>query len=223
MTLDELIAEGESISRPSFILRPEPSVSGIVAYWGGERRDIPNVLPREVTAFTERRHILTLSEALFSHLKITRGPSSLFEWSYTKGGQCYTVEPDSRIQFRELAFSGEPLYATPEPSFPPFAAVCLYGSDRVGAWLREQGFNRHEYWCVTGELEMEYTLEWQRRSPFFQNAGDVVVGGWHIQWDDFYMPPERQLVALTLREAEPWFEIWYSRPTMGFRVEERIT
>ncbi|WP_159260165.1 hypothetical protein [Komagataeibacter xylinus] len=36
------------------------------------------------------------------------------------------------------------------------------------------------------------------------------MGGWHQSWpeDDFYMPLEMRRAVLTLREAEPWYELW---------------
>jgi hypothetical protein len=225
MTLDELLAEGEALTRQSWILRTEPTESGVVGVWGGERGDMPDALPPEVTAFQGRRHIVTVSEALLTGIGVQQGPVSLFEWESVNYGQTYRVESDSRLHFKYLSFTGEPLYATPEPSFPPFAAVCLYGSGRVAAWLKEQGLTRHDYWQVTDGLLTQYVAEWTRRSAFCQNAGDLIVGGWHFLWpeDDFYVPPELQLVALTLRDAEPWFEIWYSRPRLGFHARQRIT
>jgi hypothetical protein len=225
MTLDELLAEGEALTRPSWVLRTEPAETGIVGFWAGERGDMPDALPPEVTAFQGRRHILTLSESLLTEIGVRQGPVSLFEWDSVKYGLTYRVESDSRLRFEDLSFSGEPLYATAEPSFPPFTAVCLYGSERVARWLEENGLARHDYWRVTGSLETQYMDEWRRRSAFCRMAGDVIVSGWHFLWpeDDFYIPPELKLVVLTLRDAEPWFEIWYSPKSMGFSVRERIT
>jgi hypothetical protein len=225
MTLDELLGEGEALQRPSWVLRTEPTDSGVIGFWGGERGDMPDALPPEVTAFCGRRHILTLSESLLAGIGVRQGPVSLFEWESATYGTSYRVESDSRLHFKDLSFNGEALYATPEPSFPPFTAVSLYGSDRVAAWLKDLGLSRHDYWQVTDGLVTQYMDEWTRRSAFIRIAGDVIVGGWHVLWpdDDFYMPPELQLVALTLRDAEPWFELWYSRPRLGFHARTRIT
>jgi hypothetical protein len=225
MTLDELLAEGEALTRPSWILRREPTDSGVVGFWGGERGDMLDALPPEVTAFRGRRHILTLSESLLAEIGVRQGPISLFEWESTTDETSNRVESNSRQHFKDLSFSGEALYATPEPSFPPFTAICLYGSERVAAWLKDQSLSRHDYWQVTDGLVSQYMDEWTRRSAFIRMAGDVIVGGWHFLWpdDDFYMPPELQLVALTLRDAEPWIELWYSRPRLGFHARARIT
>lgn len=220
MTLGELIAEGEALSRPSWALRTQPTGTDVVAYWGGERSDVPNALTPAVTAYRSRRHLFTLGESLLAGLGVRQGPVSLFEWKTRAGETHLRVDRDPRLHFQDLRFSGEPLYATPGRSFPPFPALCLYGSSRVGEWLAGLGFTRDAYWQVAGDLEAGYTAEWNRRSVLVQNGVDLIVGGWHFQWpeDDFYMPPQRQLIALTLRDAEPWYEVWYSRPQFGFRA-----
>jgi hypothetical protein len=225
MTIDELILEGETLVRPSFLLRSQPTDSGVVAFWGGIRADMPNELPPQVTAFSGRRHIFSFSEQLSAHLGIAQRPVSLFEMESMDGDFSYRVQADSRLRFADLSFTGEPLYATPSESFPSFPAVCLYGSDRVGAWLQEQGVARHDYWRVSGDLPGQYESEWQRRSPFYQKDIDVIFGGWHFLWteDDFFMPPELRFVALTLRDAEPWFEIWHSPCHTGWRAMPRTT
>ena len=225
MTIEELISEGETLVRPSFLLNAQETDSGKVGYWGGERADMPDELPPQVTAFSGRRHIFSVSEALVSKLGINQGPFSLNEWENKNGDLSHRVKADSHTHFKDLNFSGEPLYAKLTDSFPPFPAVCLYGSDRVAAWLRELGLARHDYWRVPGELPAQYESAWQKRSPFFQQSADIVVGGWHFLWpdDDFFIPAELRLAALTLRDAEPWLEVWHSACSQGWRVKERIT
>jgi hypothetical protein len=51
MTLDELITEGDSLARPSWVLRTQPTEPVVAGFWGGERGDVPNALPLEVTAY----------------------------------------------------------------------------------------------------------------------------------------------------------------------------
>jgi len=226
MNIEGLVSEGEALARPAFLLNTAPTDSGIVGYWGGERGDMPNEMPPPRGIFSGRRHILSLSENITARIGITCGPVSFFEWTRTDGGDLsYRVGADHRLRFADLSFTGEPLYATAAQSFPPFAAVCLYGGERVGAWLRELGLARHEYWKAGGDLPELYEGEWQKRSPFYERNADVVVGGWHFLWpdDDFYIPLEMQLVALTLRDAEPWFEIWHSPARQGWRAKPRTT
>jgi hypothetical protein len=223
MTVEKLISEGEALMRPSWLLASQPTLSGIVGYWGGRRKDMPDELPPQAVAFSGRRHIFTLAETILPDFGRIEGPLSLFEWEHVEGERSYRVETDHRLRFADLSFSGEPLYATEAASFPPFPAVCLYGSDHVGAWLQAQGLARHDYWRVADPLVREYELEWQRRSPYCQQSGDVIVGGWHFLWpeDDFFAPLELRLVALTLRDAEPWFEVW--RSPRGWTPKRRAT
>lgn len=223
MTISELIVEGEALARPSFLLRAAPPESGVVGYWKGACRNCRNESPG--ANLVERSHIVSISEELLSRLGIHRGPISLFKVKVPTGNTSYRVESDPRLRFAEISCGGESLYASPSSSFPPFPAVCLYGSDRVAAWLKSLGLARHDYWRVPGELSQQYEAEWISRSPFYQQTADVVVGGWHFLWpdDDFFVPPELRLVALTLRDAEPWFELWFSPMSSGWTVKTRET
>jgi hypothetical protein len=81
MKLDDLIAEGESLIRPCFLLTQSPRAR-LGGYWGGERRDRPNALPPEATALTSLRHIITINEDLLAELGLpSAAPLSLFEAS----------------------------------------------------------------------------------------------------------------------------------------------
>ena len=229
MDIDTLINEGWALSKPSFHLSNRPNSRGVVAYWGGVREDMHETLPPEVTMFNQRRHILTVDEKLFAELdleqRIKFGAVGLFEWKKTDGNSTYRLESDPREPFSGLSCSGIPLYADLEPSFPPFEAVCLYGSEAVADWLYEQGLKRHDYWRVQGEIVGQYMEAFVRQSAFYQNSADVIVGGWHMIWseDDYYIPAEMRLLFLTLRNAEPWFEGWFAPATASFMVYPRIT
>jgi len=217
MDQNQLITEGEAIAKPCFILTSQPQ-GEVVGYWGGVRGDIPNSLPPEVTRFVSRRHLVTVSDGLLVQLGIDRlGPISLFEWVDTAGKPHLRVERDPRIQFNSFTCSGEPLYATESSSFPPFEALCLHGSPAIAAWLASLGLQRHEYWKVPRDSISEYLAAYQHRFPLFEVSADAIVGGWHIMWpeDDFYMPAEMIQLMLTLRDAEPWYSIWYSPMSQG--------
>lgn len=198
-----------------------------MAYWGGSRGDKPDVFPPNM-AFVNRRHICTISEELPTHLGFENtGPVSLYESEKNSDDNelTYGAEGDYRLRFSELSFTGTPPAAVPADSFPPFPALCYYGGDRIVTWLKSQNLERHEYWRVRDEARKEYEDEWGRRHPFTQSGVDILVGGWHFMWpeDDFYTPLEYRLLFLTLRDAEPWFEVWHSPQSRGFEAKMRIS
>ena len=51
MTLDELIAEGERLSRPCYLLGAD-GPGPVAGFWGGERADHPNKVPPSATALS---------------------------------------------------------------------------------------------------------------------------------------------------------------------------
>jgi hypothetical protein len=226
MTLDELVEEGAALSRPCFLLR-EGRGERLAGYWGGEREDMLNTIPPEATAVASRTHVLTLDPALFAELGLHRlgDPIGIFATKFRDGHACVRAERASLPAFPDISCSGRRLFALPGSSFPPFEAVCLYGGEGVGRWLRSLGLERHQYEEALGEeVAREYQGEFTRRAPFYSDVVDVIVGGWHMMWpdDDFYVPREMRLLATTLRDAEPYLEVWLSE-SGNVSVKERTT
>ena len=84
-----------------------------MAYWGGNREDIPEAFPPNM-AYVKRRHICTVSEELFVRLGFDNtGPVSLYEFEKNSDDHelVYRAEGDYRLKFSELTFSGLPLFA----------------------------------------------------------------------------------------------------------------
>jgi hypothetical protein len=226
MTIEELIAEGETLARPCFLMSSSRS-SRLAGYWGGERADKPNRVPAGAKRLASRRHIVTIDEGLLAELGLpATAPLSLFETTDIEGRQFHHAERERAPLFAAITCTGEPLYATPARSFPPLAAVCLYGSSAVEAWMKERGLARHDYGALGGDpLGRAYMREFVRRSPFYSSDDDAIVGGWHMMWpdDNFFMPMEMRLVLTTKREAEPYFEIWVAAGSGNVSVRRRIT
>jgi hypothetical protein len=226
MTLNELIREGEALSRKCFYLSRLYNIRGVMGYWGGERSDITNWLEPGVTSFVSRRHIATVSESLFASLGIERlGPVGAFEWLDEEKNSFYRVEFDSRKKFDSFRCDGAPLYATEAMSFPPLAAVCLYGGEKIEQWLGEMGRQRFEYQLLLSEpMCEEYQAEFARRSVLKRDDVDIVVGGWHELWpeDEYYTPAELRLLYMTLRDAEPWIEVWHNPARASCFAKPRI-
>jgi hypothetical protein len=110
-------------------------------------------------------------------------------------------------------------------SFPPFEAVCLYGGPAVARWLSSLGLERFQYSEARSQhVAEEYEQEFMRRAPFYMEGVDVIVGGWHMIWpdDDFYLPREMRLLATTIRDAEPFLEVWLS-DIGNVSIKDRIT
>ncbi|HEX6272775.1 MAG TPA: hypothetical protein VFZ53_07045 [Polyangiaceae bacterium] len=224
MTSDELIADAEAIAKPCFTL----AASGqgqVMGYWGGSRADLSDEFPPEVK-FERRRHIASVDGALLARLG-TEAPAlvSLYEWIDRDEDSHLVVETDARKPWATLGFSGEPLYATERVSFPPFEALCLHGSARVGDWLRSLGLGRYQYWKAPREIVEAYARTYQARLGELHAGADLVVGGWHDMWpeDDYYMPAEMTYVLRTLRDAEPWYTVWYSPMSRGCFARTHVT
>lgn len=227
MTFEELIAEGESLVRPCILLTSSPSPR-LGGFWGGERGDKPNALPPDATALRRRRHIITIDGALLAELGLpTTAPLSLFVAEHVDGNETYRIERSSSPKFGEISCTGVPLYAVRAVSFPPIEAVCLYGSAKVAEWMHDLGLARHQYADISGsQLARQYMDEFTERAPLYSRKADAIVGGWHMIWpeDDFFMPLEMRLVLTTVRDAEPYFEIWVADGIRGnYSVRSRIT
>ena len=226
MTRDELLAEATTLTRPCFLLGD--SLTGRCAgYWGGERKDIPNSVPPQATQLASRSHIATFDPGLFAELDLSRlnDPISLFTTRGSNGQDYLSVERRRFPEFSDISCTGRRLYAVLGTSFPPFEAVCLYGSDKIGSWLASLGLKRIQYAAASSQaIAKAYDAEFIRRVPFYAGCADVLVGEWHMIWpdDDFFMPLEMRLVATTLRDAEPFLEVWLSE-LGNIRVKSRIT
>ena len=226
MTVDDLIAEAEKLARPCLLLNTEGK-GEVVGYWRGERQDRPNAVPPEATALRSIEHIMTIDAGLLARVGIKQPFSSIgfAAVEQVNGDMVYRVL-GSGSSLTELQCDGLPLYLTEDKSFPPFEAICLYGSERVAAWLKSLGLERHDYQQAQLESQaVEYSDFYMSRTSLYQGGADVVVGGWHQLWsdDDFYMPLEMRLAIWTLRDAEPWYELWQATGNGNWSVKERIT
>jgi hypothetical protein len=219
MTLEELIEEGERLSKPSLLLVDSIEQSGIAGYWhGGE----------PLTDGTARRLWLTLDCTWLSRhgSRLRDGVMCIYEHISKSGEQQGRVTYTPNQNLSTLTVEGLPLYGIEAESFPPIQAVCLYGSEHVEQWVESLGLSRRDYDAVEQTpLGEAYQNIWLARSPLGNNKESIVavMGGWHMLWpdDDFYMPPEINLIVWTFRNAEPYIEVWERLP--NFRVYFRIT
>jgi hypothetical protein len=122
-----------------------------------------------------------------------------------------TLDPEAEFDAESLQ-GGDPLWGVEEPSFPPPEALCLYGSDRIGAWLARRGCSRRDGADAVIHRTPEgacYIRTWRNRSPLYRDGLAAVLGGWPVMWpDDVGYAGRGRLALLTLRDAEPWVEAW---------------
>lgn len=225
--IEALVAEGERMSRPSVLLRAD-GAGEIGAYWGGERADEPNAVPPSATAIESIRHVITFDARLLSSLGVpVKSPAlAMFETTTKTGQVMYRVASRNGIQASDFRGDFVPLHASRARSFPPIEAVCLYGGDVVTSWLKRHGLKRLQYFDASELPEArEYTDEYMRRCPLYLGNADAILGGWHQRWpeDDFYLPLEMRLALWTLRDAEPWLEVFFSLAGGGVSVRSRNT
>jgi hypothetical protein len=83
--------------------------------------------------------------------KILKSPLSIFATERLDGDVGYHFGEVRDLAFSKVQWSGEPLFARPSRSLPPFPAICPYGSDKVATWLKSLGLERHEYIDARGE------------------------------------------------------------------------
>lgn len=226
MNLDDLVAQAQFLARPCVSLS-EMGTGAVAGYWGGERSDFPNAVPPSATALRSYRHLVTVDAAWLDRVGIDGENGSIgLRLVETADGRTCTGMLRSPAPFAAIECDGLPLFAAMEVSLPPFAAICLYGDERVAAWLASLGLERHQYveasWQPQAEAYEEFHFE---RSHLARDDIDVVIGGWHEFWmeDDFYLPLEMRLGLLTLRDAEPYYEVLCSAGHHNWTVREHIT
>ena len=123
--------------------------------------------------------------------------------------------------------SDEPLFAEPRAFLPHIDTVFERGSDAVEAfleandWTREDPYNDN----FPHPAAAAYNNAWMDSCPLYQgDAYDAAVGGWQMPWpdDDWDEVKDLELVVWTLRDSEPWVEV-FKDTSGGFIVKQRIT
>ena len=220
ITPDAIIAEGQRLAKPSLWLSEAPSPFGMVAYWAGQGRE-------QYRGRDDDRHQITIDCRWLSN------------HGFRLAGSLGVYRVDPRWRWRvpiwldrqekplgELGTrDGIPLYGHETPSLPPIQAVCLYGGAIVDQWLDSEGLERTDYddaaMTPVGEAYEEY---YRGLSPLFSDGYAAVLGGWHAMWpdDEFYVPREMRLVLWTLRDAEPWVEVFERGCNLPIRIRNHI-
>jgi len=212
MTTDELIAEGRKLQRPCVFLRPEGD-GPVAAVWHGREWGKLDYIKCWISVVTDAIPAIEMN-----------------------GGIIHVIAHGSNPEIGHVELStnwqhgtGVELYAHPSTMLPPIDAVFLLGSSRIGEWLRENNWTRRKpynnnfpgrkvvevYEDVC--LQEDFTLH--RESNVY-----AMLGGWHLPWPegDWYDYLDKQLAIFTIRDSEPWIEVWYTA-TKEFELKYRIT
>lgn len=214
----QLIAEAERIARPSLLLSEAASFGDIAGWWGGSK-------PVGYPGRPDDTHRISIDCGwLAGHGVPLAGFVSVYNvaprWGWRVPVHVEHV-PTGKLPEIPRAI---PLYSREALSLPPLEALCLYGGQPVETWLSAAGLERTDYdRAATLDAGREYQAHYQERSPLYSTDIAAVVGGWHAIWsdDDFYIPREMRLVLWTLRDAEPWIEVFHRGANLSARV--RIT
>jgi hypothetical protein len=213
MTAKQLIAEGRAIQRKCNLLMPSGDGEP-VAIWFELDSDDENI--------TEWRRWMTVRA---DALPDAKAPATVFFSLYTSGLE------KGLLDFVDgwPPWNGTPLYAHPTSVLPPLDAVFALGSEEVGKWLAAHHWPRTQrYDRNFGDPQVvgPYQEIWFVEHPILKNDADVYAftGGWHLpgQDDDWHDLISAKLLLTTVRDSEPWVEV-FQMPDKEYKVLQRIT
>ncbi len=116
---------------------------------------------------------------------------------------------------------GVPLFGTITKPIAPWDMVMASGTPAIVDWRQTADYRQE-----IRPLEDAYDRVWQKEYPCYFNDDTVAVLGGHYMpgpWVDdpsHYM--DMTLLVLTLRDSEPWIQVWVDR-IGGFHVLQCIT
>ena len=213
MTTEDLIAEGRRLQRPCSFLRPTGS-GDVAAIWHSTDDSEPDSSGFRPWISIDARFIPGFAPATGRFLTIL-----------TNEDDCES----GRVDIVPSLPEGKALYAHSASVLPPVDAVFACGSAAVEEWLLANEWTRADRyndnfadWAIVDG----YERLWMEEFPLYLPDTDIyaVLGGWHFPFpdDDWHELMPQQLLAMTIRDSEPWVEAWRLMEG-GYRVIQRIT
>ncbi len=214
MTVEQLLAEGDRLKRHALLLKASGHGKP-VAWWHHAPNRDPELRP-------DYEPWLTIDSGA-----IPGDPNGAVPGLIT----VFTSrdDRDGRIDPVDHAPDGIPLFGHRVEVIAPLEAVFQFGSDRVRSWLEALDWNPsfgHSKNFPDAAITGKYMERWFRDCPLYSGDRELfaALGGWHPftndeDWEE--LVPER-LLALTLRDSEPWVEAWATQ-SGELRVMQRIT
>ncbi len=197
MTIEQFTREAEALARSCVHLRPTDDPAQAIAVWRGIRGG------DEV-----QKHVISVDRRYLPGDARDEGLLSLYIQKNGEPGALF--EKGSLLDVK----GGLPLAGEERRSLPPADAVFRFGSEAVGAWLRELGWERD--WPPNSNFKGiavvdAYEELWQSELPLYTGDAHALIGGWHFPWpdDDWEELLEFNLLLWTFEDAEPWFEVWW--------------
>ena len=121
--------------------------------------------------------------------------------------------------------SPTPLFGEEVLSLPPVDAVFASRSSAIEEYLHRHEWGRADSFNdnFPDEVPKQYEKLWQQNCPMYLDDVVAVCGGWHFPWPDgdFHQFLASELVVWTIRDAEPWVEVF--RKDGEFVVKQRVT
>lgn len=197
MDLAYLIRFAETMTRNAFAYRKTQSGESIDAYWHGKDKLILTV---------------QLGDQWYS-LSKDKADNLLF--AVAKQEQVISKTPLTKHEFL---------------AYPSIDHLFHYGDTAISTWLEschwdtDEGYNDN----FPDPAADRYDRWFQQQDPFY-NSDDVyfISHGWSFIWpeDDSILEwdPELDFTLITLKDAEPWYEVWFNKTQNNFVVLERTT
>lgn len=207
---DDLLAEGRALGRPSWWLEPAGAGQEVVASAGDAGVEPGLLLSVDLARLPAAATLAGLDRVVRLSLEAD-----------APGGRLR-----ARLDVQAALAPGEPLAAREVLSLPPVDHVLRHGSPRVRAWLDSLGWGPAEVAAGISdafpawEVVLPYEQAHRATSPLFRWEPHAIVGGWPPELPD-PDPPGGRLVLTTVRNAEPWYQVWARLG--GLVLRERIT
>jgi hypothetical protein len=211
MTVDELIAEGRRLQRPTILLTPEGAGDPAAVWYGHDYAEDP-------------------PEGHRCWISVRAGSIPSFDGQ----GWLSVFTNDESCEGGSVKISSAPhrpngllLYPKEIAVLPPIDAVFTFGSPSVERWLVDNKWQRDWPYnsnfrdhAVVDKFEAVRQLE----NPLYWKDAYASLGGWHVGWpdDDWHDLLDAKLLVHTYMDSEPWLEAWQFA-SGEMRVIQRIT
>lgn len=214
MTVEQLLAEGERLKRPALLLKATGEGEPVAWWHHAVDRD-----PQRRPAFEPW---LTVDVGAVPGLAGGTA-QGLLTISTSR------EDRDGRVDPVGQAPDGIALFGHQVDVIAPLEAVFQFGSERVRSWLQALDWSPssgHSPNFPDAAITAAYMERWFSDCPLYSRDQGLfaVLGGWHPftnedDWEE--LVPER-LLALTLKDSEPWVEAW-AMQSGELRVIQRMT